>query len=163
MTENPISVFLSLKTKLLLWSSSSFLSHQLFIPCGSSIKEEFMPTDGRFFTTQKLKWERSEIQLQNRGTIPIPTCGEKEDRPWNPPAHTVPISCSIAFFLLPVEGGWMPTPFSQAKKNFSRPLGTYAFLQAKVCKNNNTPTKTFLRFWRSTTAEEGNRTSLLRL
>jgi hypothetical protein len=57
----------------------------------------------------------------------------------------------------------MPTPFSQAKKNFSRPLGTYAFLQAKVCKNNNTPTKTFLRFWRSTTAEEGNRTSLLRL
>jgi hypothetical protein len=51
------------------------------------------------------------------------------------------------FFLLPVEGGWMPTPFSQAKKNFPSPLGTYAFLQAKVCKNNNTPTKTFLRFW----------------
>ncbi len=147
MTKNPISVFLSLKTKLLLWSSSSFLSHQLFIPCGSSIKEEFMPTDGRFFTTQKLKWERSEIQSQNRGTIPIPTCVEKEDRPWNPPAHTVPISCSIVFFLLPVEGEWMPTPFSQAKNKFSSPLGSYTFLQVKVCNNNNTPTKNFLRFW----------------
>lgn len=94
------------------------LSHQLFMPCGSSIKEEFMPTDGRFSTTQKLKWERSEIQSQNRGTIPIPTCGEKEDRPWNPPAHTVPISCSIVFFFFQSRVGGCQLPSHKPKRIF---------------------------------------------